>query len=218
MAEPLDERRTADGRRRIQLTAGERRELVEQERVEAAVALFLDITQHRTTQQIADELGISRKALKTLTKREDFIALYNEHFIELGHDPRLQAIKSGLADLLPHAYDQLAKLLVSPDTPSSVRYNTIKTVFELNGVKPQDPKGSNKRELATFLKDAGATINLNQFNFQIPQEYDEALDNVIEGVIEEVEPMPLIAAGQQFEEVQAREQEPEPDQPDDDTP
>lgn len=216
MTPALDERRTADGRRRINLTRREREALVQRERVEAAVALFLDISVHRTTQEIAEELGISRKALKTLTKREDFIALYNDHFIELGHDPRLQAIRAGISDLLPHALEQLSKLLVNADTPPSVKRKLGMDILELCGVKPQDPKGSNKRELATFLKEQGATINLNQFNFNVPQQYDEALDDIIEGVIEDIEPTPLVELG----DVQGAAQEPatEPDQPDDATP
>ena len=192
---PLDVRRTADGRRRINLTRDERADLVRQERVEAAVALFLDITTHRTTQQIAEELGITRKQLKALTHQQDFIDLYNEHFIELGHDPRLQAVRAGLADLLPHAFDQMSYLLINEDTPASVRLKAVLKVMELNGVRPQDPKGSNKRELAEFLKDAGATLIGTQINYNVPTEYDEALGEVIEGVITEVEPTPLIELG-----------------------
>lgn len=212
----LDERRTADGRRRINLTARERRDLVQHEMIEAAVALFLDITTHRTTAQIAEELGISRKQLKTITNKEEFIELYNEHFIELGHDPRLHAVRAGLADLLQPAFTALSGLITDDSTPKSVLRRAVMDILELNGIKPQDPKGSNKRELAEFLKDAGAAIQLNQFNFTIPQEYDDALGDVIEGVIEEIEPTPLIELG----DVQGEAQEPEtePDPPDDATP
>ena len=210
MTLPLDERRTADGRRRINLTRAERFELVERERVEAAVALFLDITVHRTTQEIADELGISRKQLKKLTQRDDFIALYNEHFIELGHDPRLQAIKSGIADLLPIAFEELQKLLVGPNTSPSVRRKAIMDIFDLNGVKPADPKGSNKRELAEYLKEVGAQVTLNQFNFQIPQDYDQALNDLEEGIVDEEEPDVLTIEGVFRDEETGPDQDPEP--------
>jgi hypothetical protein len=177
-----------DGRRRIQLTQSERDTLVHQEMVERAIALYLDLTTHRTTRQIAEELGITRSQLKELTNEQAFIEKYQEHFTELGHDPRLSAVREGIADLLPVAFETLATMLESPDTPEGIRAKLVMKVLELNGIKPVAPKGSDKRELAEFLKDAGATVNLtkiDQMNVNVPQAYEADMAETVEGVCHE---------------------------------
>ena len=50
-------------------------------------------------------------ALKDMTKTEAFIEAYDQHFAELGHDPRAKSARAALADMLPAAVRQLRSLL-----------------------------------------------------------------------------------------------------------
>lgn len=192
---PLEQRRTADGRRRITLTRRERDDLVRQELIESAVFLYLDIHTHRTTQAIADELGITRKQLKTLTMHEDFITIYNDYFMELGHDPRLLRYREAISDLLPDAFDQIEKLITGAGTKDSTKLKACLKVFEYCGMKPVELKGSDRRELAEFLGEAGATLHLTQVNVEAgatvnvgnPPEHEEALELALAGEIRDVE-------------------------------
>jgi len=182
----FDERRTDDGRRRIQLTNRERQELVERKLIEGAVALYLNLNAKLTNAQIADELGITKKQLKRLTNTELFVELYNEHFIELGHDPRLKAVKSAITDLLPDAYEQMGNLLRSANTPGGTKARLIMDIFKLCGIRPADPQTSDKRELAEFLKEQN--INIKELHVHnVPDSYQAALERAEEGDVEEYE-------------------------------
>ena len=187
---PLAERRLPDGRRRINLRGDERSRLARQEMIERAVALFLDLERGRTWAEIASELGISVVTLKKLTKEKEFEEVYNQHFVELGHDPRLQATKAALVDLLPLAVRRLKGLLTEGTTPPTVLLNAIKEVMHYNGLAEAKGAGSDKRELADFLKEANVQIgevNLNQTNI-VPAEYRQYVDDLqqpIEGEFSE---------------------------------
>lgn len=157
----LDENRKADGRRKISLTKGDRRALTRQARVEAAVALFLDLETGRTWTEIAAELGISVMALKDLTKTEEFIACYNQHFAELGHDPRLRSSQAALTDMLPEAVKQLKAMLTDAATPAGVRLKAIERVIQLNGMTAQQQQKSDQGELAQFLRGINVEGDLN---------------------------------------------------------
>jgi len=182
----FDEHQTADGRRRIQLTTQEREDLAESRLIEGAVALYLNLDDRLTNAQIAEQLGITPKQLKRLTNTELFARVYNDHFIELGHDPRLKAVRSAMTDLLPDAYNQMKELLTDRDTPAGTRHRLIMDIFKLCGIRPSDPQVSDKRELAEFLKEQN--INIQELHVHnIPQDYRVALERAQEGEVEEYE-------------------------------
>lgn len=178
----LDERRTEDGKRKLMLTQAERDTLTRNQMIERAVTLYLDLEEARSQREIADELGITVAELKYMTQSEEFKVVYEEYFSELGHDPRLKATRAGLVDLLPLAYSRFRGILESPTTPATVLLKAVEKVLELNGVKPQAGKVSDRKELADFL---GSEVNLTQVNITVSDEYKEALDEVIEGQIVE---------------------------------
>jgi Trp operon repressor len=173
----LDERRTADGKRKLMLTEAERESLVQNQLIERAVSLYLDLEEARSQRDIADELGLTVKQLKYMTQSEQFKEKYEEYFSELGHDPRLKATRAGLVDLLPLAYSRFRGLLESTQTPATVLLKAVEKVLELNGVQQQVGKVSDRKELAEFLGGA----NLTQINITVNEEYQEALEDVIDG-------------------------------------
>jgi hypothetical protein len=177
-----------DGRRRINLQRRERQQLSRNLLVERAVALFLDLENDRTWQEIADELGIALPTLKKLTKEKEFEDAYNAHFVELGHDPRLMASRQAVSDLVPLAVRELRSLLADQFTPPTVRLNAIKEILHYAGFDDTKTKGDDKREVADFLKGAGV-VNITQNNL-MPAEYADMMrqieSDIIDGQTEEV--------------------------------
>jgi hypothetical protein len=178
----IDERRDGRGRR-VMLTNDERTALRDNQTIEAAVALYLNLEEAKNQSEIAEELGISVRQLKYMTQTEEFKTIYNEHFSELGHDPRLKATKAGLVDLLPLAFTRLTGILRSTDTPATVLMKAIDRVLELNGIQPQEAKVSDRKELAEFLGHAGLQMTQNNFFLNPPDDYQEALTDVEGGVV-----------------------------------
>jgi hypothetical protein len=148
------------GKRHINLNKRERKNLAHQKMVETAVALFLDLENDHTWQSIADDLKISLVYLKQITKTQEFMDRYNEHFVELGHDPRLRVAQAAMADLLPLAVRQLRGLLTEERVPHTVRLSAIREVFKMNGIEDAPPS-SDRNELAKFLKDANVNVTQN---------------------------------------------------------
>lgn len=180
----LDERRTADGKRRLMLTQAERSALITNQLIERAVGLYLDLEDARSQREIAQELNLTVKQLKYMTQSEEFKAIYDEYFSELGHDPRLKATRAGLVDLLPLAYTRFRGLLDDTTTPATVMLKAVEKVFELNGVKPQASKVSDRKELAEFL--GGRDLNLTQINIDnlnVSDDNAQALLDVVEGQV-----------------------------------
>lgn len=178
----LDERRDGRGRR-VMLTNAERDALLDNQMIESAVALYLNLDESKTQSEIATELGVTVRQLKYLTQTEEFKTVYNEHFSELGHDPRLKATKAGLVDLLPLAFRRLTGILNNGDTPATVLMKAIDRVFELNGIQPQEAKVSDRKELAEFLGTHGLQMTQNNFFLPPPDEYAVALEEVEAGVV-----------------------------------
>ena len=170
------------GRRHINLNKRERKDLSHQRTVETAVALFLDLDNDHTWQQIADELGVSLQTLRQLTKTQEFMDRYNEHFAELGHDPRLRVAQAAMVDLLPVAMRQLRSLLTEERVPHAVRLSAIKEIIRLNGIE-NAPPFSDKNELTKFLKDANVTtvVQNNTINNNMPPEYAQKIAAYTEG-------------------------------------
>ncbi len=181
----LDERRTSDGKRKLMLTQKERDVLARHQLIERAVSLYLDLEDARSQREIAQELDLTVKQLKVLTQSEEFKLIYEEYFSELGHDPRLKATRAGLVDLLPLAYSRFRGILESPQTPATVLLKAVEKVLDLNGVKPQSARVSDRKELAEFL--GKNKLELTQININIDDEYQEALSEVIEGSFMEEE-------------------------------
>jgi hypothetical protein len=175
-------RRLPDGRRKIQLRASERAALARQQKIEQAVALFLDFENAHTWADIAEEMGITVGALKDLTKSEDFMTMYTLQLNELGHDPRLQAARSKLLDMLPVAITQLSRLLLSTQTPAGVRLKAIEKIIALNGILQPQNRENDKGELIEFLQQKG--VNIEQVNIAVPAAYSEAFEHFVGEVVE----------------------------------
>jgi hypothetical protein len=182
----LAERVMPDGRRKIKLNSQERAIFSRSQMIETAVRLFLDIEQDHTWEEIAGELGISILALKDLTKTQEFIDVYDQHFAELGHDPRLRSAQAAIVDLLPLAVRELRELLTDGDVPASVRFRAIEKIIELNGIGPQKGGQMDRHELMEFLK--GANINVTQNNIQAP--FDGNISAYVEGRWNDIESHP----------------------------
>ena len=180
----MAERRMADGRRRLMPTNAEKRVLLRQRKVEHAVALFLDLQHDHSYEEIARELGFTTMALRNMTKAKDFIDCWNEHFVELGHDPRLRATQAALTDLLPMAIREMKQLLVA-GTPS-VKFAVIKEVIRLNGIDTPKAPHSDTDELKQFL--AQNVINVGTVNVGRPgSEFQNNIDAYTEGRFRDID-------------------------------
>jgi hypothetical protein len=165
--------RIVNGRRRLMLTKGEKSALKRQRLVEQAVAMFLDIDQDHSWQEIAGKLGVSIPALKDLTKTEEFMDAYSQYFVDLGHDPRVKATQAAVADMLPLAMRELRNLITGTRVSGSAKLNAIKEIFRLSGLDAPKTQGSDRTELAEFLKTQG--VNVEQMNVVLPPEYLDAM-------------------------------------------
>lgn len=159
--------------------------------IEAAVAMFLNPYEHLRTQDIAAELGISTKTLKKITQDETFIELYNDHFLEVSHDPRIQLVRSSIGEIAPLALQRLTEMVEKETTPPTVLLNAIKLIFEKAGIEPVNVRSSDKKELVDFLNDRGVNIQQMNVNIHAPSEYEEVYAEVLEGVVRE--PASLLA-------------------------
>lgn len=178
----------ADGRRRIQLTGREREEFAQRETVEHLVSMFLDLERRYTREQMCDDLGITLRQLKTLTNTELFKEIYEDHFDELGHDPRLRAVQAGITDLLPVAFIELRRALTSQDVPWTVKYKAIMDVMKLNGIQPKPTVQSDRRELAEFLGTLPGIVVENMNVAVLPDGYEDAVDAAEAGDVIDIQP------------------------------
>jgi len=190
--------RMIGGKRRMQLTKAERRELKHNRLVEKAVSLFLDIEQPHSWKEMALELGISQPALKDLTKTQEFMDAYSAFYVELGHDPRLKASQAAVADMLPTAINALKTMLSSSATRDTVKLNIIREVIKLNGMGAPETKNNDRQELADFLKGAG--VNIENMNVAVPPDYLKHMANdVVDGQVRDVPDSPALSEGSEEE-------------------
>jgi hypothetical protein len=186
----IHNRTTADGRRRLALTDRERKEFLKREKTERLVSMYLTLEGAMTRSEMAEELDITVRQLKTITESDLFKELYEEQFSTLGQDPRLQAVQQGLSDLLPQAFVELRRALSNEDVPWTVKFNAIKEVLKLNGIIAKTPAMSDRKELAEFLGSAG--INIGEMNVNVSHEYQDAVDRAEAGDIVTVEPTNIV--------------------------
>jgi hypothetical protein len=186
----IHNRTTADGRRRLALTDRERKEFLKREKTERLVSMYLTLEGAMTRSEMAEELDITVRQLKTITESDLFKELYEEQFSTLGQDPRLQAVQQGLSDLLPQAFVELRRALSNEDVPWTVKFNAIKEVLKLNGIIAKTPAMSDRKELAEFLGSAG--INIGEMNVNVSHEYQDAVDRAEAGDIVTVEPTNVV--------------------------
>lgn len=173
------------GKRALKLRKSERKELQQRQQIETAVALFLDIQEDHTWEEIAEACGLSLIGLKDMTKTEEFMRVYNEHFAELGHDPRLKATQAALTDLLSPAIRAIRNVLADDNAPASAKMKAAFEIIRLNGLEAIDPKGNDKSELQDFLLKAG--VNIENMNINLPPEYiEKGVADIIEGQVREI--------------------------------
>jgi hypothetical protein len=185
-----------DGRRKIKLNNQERAIFSKSQQIETAVRLFLDIEQDHTWDEIGAELGISVMALKDLTKTQEFIDRYDQHFAELGHDPRLRSAQAVIVDLLPLAVRGLRELLTGGEVPASVRFRAIEKIIELNGIGPAKAGQMDRHELMEFLKGTNISLTQNNISAAVPlSPYGTNISAYVEGRFSDIEAHEMSARG-----------------------
>jgi hypothetical protein len=185
-----------DGRQRINLTKDERRFLAENLQIEQAVALFLDLEQDRNYKQIAEEMGVTDTQLATMIKSPAFQKVYEANLANVGHDPRLKAVVTGMSDLLPSAFRKLKTILSAGDTPPGVALRAVEDLFKWMKVTENNDDGD-PQALTNFLKANNVTIqgDLNMLQIGTPQEYKDAMQKaygteVVDAEVVDVEEFP----------------------------
>lgn len=161
--------------RHINLTIAERADLAQQQKIEAAVAMFLDLQHDHTWKEIAQSLDMSLASLKRLSQTTEFNATYQNALSVVGHDPRLAAITSSLGDLLPMAYRRLKTILGNPQGDDRVAMRAIEKLFEWTKLTESDAS-DDPAALTAFFKNNGVQVegNLQLVNINVPSEYLEA--------------------------------------------
>lgn len=181
----MAERVLPSGKRAIKLRKDERKELKKRQQLETAVAMFLDLNEDHSWEEVAEACGLSLIGLKDLTKTEEFMQVYNEHFAELGHDPRLKASQAALTDLLAPAIRAIRSVLSDSQAPASAKMKAAFEVIRLNGLEAIDPKGTDKSELQEFLKNAG--VHIENMNITLPPEYiEKGVMDIIDGQVRDI--------------------------------
>jgi hypothetical protein len=166
--------------RHINLTISERADLAKQQKIEQAVALFLDLQHDHTWKEIADALDLSLASLKRLTQTTEFNSVYQNALSTVGHDPRLAAITSNLGDLLPMAYRRLRTILSNPQSDDRVAMRAIEKLFDWTRLTENDGN-DDPATLTSFLQRNGVRVegNLNLIQINVPQEFREAFSKFL---------------------------------------
>ncbi len=156
--------------------------------VDFIIPLLIDHEERYTDQEVCDRV---RSAFGVPFHVDDLLRLqksatFQERWplSEFGTDPRVAVARHAFVDLLTVAMDQLRTLLISANTPSSVKMRAIERVIEMNKVQNEQNKPSNTAELMKFLEGQGAGGQINQLNIgtliyqTLPQEYRDAVEAV----------------------------------------
>lgn len=180
-------------RRHIKLTKRERDDLAERQQLELLVSMFLDLEQDRTNKQIAEEMGLSLPAMKRLTEKPEFQAIYDDQLMKLGHHPRLQALNANLPELAVHSYNALRQILTNPRASATARVAAAKLVWDTLHIADtrleEDPA-----PLSNFLKSAGVNVEGNAIvnvNLPIPDDYKAAFARLMGSEVIDVVAQPV---------------------------
>jgi len=181
---PLAERLTANGKRRLQLNKSEREMYKQSLLIDRLVLMMLSLEEEMTYEEMAEELDITVAQLKNLTRTEEFQDRWNQHFMQLGQDPRVELTQSRITELLPAAFLQMKDGLVNEDTPWTVKWKIIEKIFELSGIARPQQIHNDRKEIQEFLSQKSESDDSIQIT--IPGKYIEAVNkyrqaDVVEG-------------------------------------
>jgi len=176
---PLAERTTVDGRRRLKLNKDEKANIQLMQKVNDLVPMILTLEDSLTYQEMAEKMNMTVPEMKNLMRTEEFQDAYNEYYIQLGHDPRVEYVQSRIVELLPAVFTQMQRAMTSDEVPWTARWQIMSKVLELSGIeKPQNIQ-NDRKEIEKFLSDrveSGDNIQIS-----IPTSYMEAMQKYKDG-------------------------------------
>ena len=177
---PLARRTTEDGRRRLQLNAKERANYRESLLIDRLVLMILTLDENsKTYEEMAEELDITVAQLKNLTRTEEFQERYNQHFMELGQDPRVEITQSRIVELLPQVFLQMQEGLTDPEVPWTAKWKIMEKVLDLAGIDKPDLIDNERKEIEEFLLNKSESEDSIQII--IPGKYMETMEKYNQG-------------------------------------
>ena len=169
-----------DGRRRLKLNSEERAELRDALLIDRLVLMILTLDETSLSyEEMAEELGITTAQLKNLTRTEAFQERYNQHFMQLGQDPRVEVTQSRIVELLPQVFLQMEEGLRNPDVPWTAKWNIMEKVLELAGIDKPNLVDNERKEIEEFLLNKSESEDSIQII--IPSKYMETMERYQEG-------------------------------------
>lgn len=169
-----------DGRRRLKLNSEERAELRDALLIDRLVLMILTLDETSLSyEEMAEELGITIAQLKNLTRTEAFQERYNQHFMQLGQDPRVEVTQSRIVELLPQVFLQMEEGLRNPDVPWTAKWNIMEKVLELAGIDKPNLVDNERKEIEEFLLNKSESDDSIQII--IPSKYMETMERYQEG-------------------------------------
>lgn len=169
-----------DGRRRLKLNSEERAELRDALLIDRLVLMILTLDETSLSyEEMAEELGITTAQLKNLTRTEAFQERYNQHFMQLGQDPRVEVTQSRIVELLPQVFLQMEEGLRNPDVPWTAKWNIMEKVLELAGIDKPNLVDNERKEIEEFLLNKSESDDSIQII--IPSKYMETMERYQEG-------------------------------------
>ena len=176
----LARRTTEDGRRRLQLNAKERANYRESLLIDRLVLMILTLDENsKTYEEMAEELDITVAQLKNLTRTEEFQERYNQHFMELGQDPRVEITQSRIVELLPQVFLQMQEGLTDPEVPWTAKWKIMEKVLDLAGIDKPDLIDNERKEIEDFLLNKSESEDSIQII--IPGKYVETMEKYNQG-------------------------------------
>jgi hypothetical protein len=113
----------------------------------------------KTTVEIAAELGISVTQVRSIMKTDEYSSAWREIEASLSQDPRRQAARAEIHEMLPVAVRSLRAALEEDDVPWTVRLKAAEMILKITGLD-HDGKGGSSAELISFLASRGIEINV----------------------------------------------------------
>lgn len=169
-----------DGRRRLKLNSEERADLRDALLIDRLVLMILTLDETSLSyEEMAEELGITTAQLKNLTRTEAFQERYNQHFMQLGQDPRVEVTQSRIVELLPQVFLQMEEGLRNPDVPWTAKWNIMEKVLELAGIDKPNLVDNERKEIEEFLLNKSESDDSIQII--IPSKYMETMERYQEG-------------------------------------